>query len=622
MNWMLRGALLIFLGALPLAHGAEVPPELALGRAGHAFDHLGNIGEQAAAAAASGAHILYTTGLGALGYGGLPAAAELAGEQKRVMAYNDAARSHGIQTLMGYVCATSIVKLGTFNAHWSESFRAQFSTPPADWRQVGRDGRPLSSWYGGDYQPACMNHPDWRRYEKAVVRLQLQSGHDGIFFDNPTVHPQGCYCHHCLEKFIVWLRAHGVEVPDLAIEATRSLPEDHPAEFLRFRCETARDFLGEMRTFARSVKPGAYVTGNNSLNSPDALYSQARTYGYHIGEMSKAEDYVVVEDMKSQPRQLSDGTFLEYGSTYHVLQGIARGKPVVAVTIAEADYHTPIHLVRLAMAEAVASGSSYLSWPTWPEAERTRMAAGIRPQASFFRRHESLLNRSAPRVDVLLFLPYRRFLETEKCRASDLAAALTRANVQYRVITEESMATELARYLANAGAAMAEMQDEKKRRLAAVLALPVLLVESVSVLTPGERSMIANYTSNGGEVVGADEGNWPVNLAAAHPPSLQLKAPSAVRVALQDHPEGVIAHLYNLGIERISSTEDRVNPAREVALKIRISSRKVHGVTVLTADSGATVGSLKYTVEKGKNANWVITTLPKLDVSALVVVEF
>ncbi len=45
MNWMLRVALLLFLGAL--AQAAEVPPELSLGHAGHAFDHLGNIGEQA-----------------------------------------------------------------------------------------------------------------------------------------------------------------------------------------------------------------------------------------------------------------------------------------------------------------------------------------------------------------------------------------------------------------------------------------------------------------------------------------------------------------------------------------------------------------------------------------------
>ena len=46
-----------------------------------------------------------------------------------------------------------------------------------------------------------MNNPDWRNYEEFMVRQQLETGHDGIFFDNPTVHPQGCYCPHCMERF-------------------------------------------------------------------------------------------------------------------------------------------------------------------------------------------------------------------------------------------------------------------------------------------------------------------------------------------------------------------------------------------------------------------------------------
>jgi len=50
---------------------------LATGMAGHAFDHLGNIGDQAKAAAASGATIIYASGFGGMGYGGLPAADEL-----------------------------------------------------------------------------------------------------------------------------------------------------------------------------------------------------------------------------------------------------------------------------------------------------------------------------------------------------------------------------------------------------------------------------------------------------------------------------------------------------------------------------------------------------------------
>src|SRR5262245_55546012 len=152
----------IFFLLLGVVATAETPPQLRLGRAGHAFDHLGNIGEQAEAAAASGSTIIYATGLGSAGYFGLPPQSEFKSLSEKVSAYNRAAKSRGIELSMGYLCATSIVKLDTFDKNWTPEFRAQFETRPAEWRQQYRNGKPLASWYGGDYQPACMNNPDWR----------------------------------------------------------------------------------------------------------------------------------------------------------------------------------------------------------------------------------------------------------------------------------------------------------------------------------------------------------------------------------------------------------------------------------------------------------------------------
>src|SRR5206468_9215682 len=114
-----------------------------------------------------------------------------------------------------YVCATSIVKLESFDRNWTADFRAQFSSAPGNLLQQDRDGKPMASWYGGDYRPACMNNPNWRAYEKFIVRQQLEAGHDGIFFDNPTVHPQGCYCEYCMMKFSRFLNGESVKL-DLA----------------------------------------------------------------------------------------------------------------------------------------------------------------------------------------------------------------------------------------------------------------------------------------------------------------------------------------------------------------------------------------------------------------------
>src|SRR5205807_90007 len=142
-----------------------------------------------------------------------------------------------------------------------------------------------------------MNNPDWRAYERFILRQQLEAGCDGVFFDNPTVHPQGCYCDWCMQKFAAFARKEGLpggtDLPAAINEIAlwRVVAATNVAAFMRFRCTIARDFLNEMRDFARSIKPGALVTANNSLNSAEALFSQCRSYGYNIYEMSQAEDF-------------------------------------------------------------------------------------------------------------------------------------------------------------------------------------------------------------------------------------------------------------------------------------------------------------------------------------------
>ncbi|MGI8967030.1 MAG: putative glycoside hydrolase, partial [Limisphaerales bacterium] len=320
---------------------ADALRELRIGRAAHAFDHLGDIGNQADAASACGMTIIYGTGLGEVGYHGLPPPKELADKRRATATYVRHAKEKGIRLAIGYVCATSMVKLETFDKNWPEKFRAQFSSVPAEWLQQDKNGKPLPSWYGGDYRPACMNNPDWRAYEKFIVRQQLEAGYDGIFFDNPTVHQQGCYCRYCAEKFGSFLdesgglsKLHPRPLTN-SVTALRALAVSRPNDFMRFRSTIARDFFAEIRCFARTIKPDALITANNSLNRSDLLFSQCRDLGYNIYEMSKTEDFVVVEDMSSQPRRHRNGSLIEYGPTYKQLEAISHGKPIVAVTLAD-----------------------------------------------------------------------------------------------------------------------------------------------------------------------------------------------------------------------------------------------------------------------------------------------
>ncbi len=583
---------------------AEVPRELRVGRAGHAFDHLGVIGNQAAAAAASGATIIYAGGLGAPGYEGLPSQSELIAQRAALTEYNREAKQQGIELAIGYLCATSIVRLETFDNNWSDAFREKFKTPPAEWQQMDRQGNYLASWYGGDYHPACMNNPDWRTYEEFLVRQTLETGHDGIFFDNPTVHAQGCYCPHCMDLFAIYLQQHGVafQLPTTdspeRIEEIRQLADTHPKEFLRFRATTARDFLAHIRNFAHTINPRAFITCNNSLNSPNVLYAQSRSMAYNIEEMSKAEDFVVVEDMATQPRTDANGQTLEYGPTYKQLHAISHGKPVVACALVGGDYHTAPNLVRLAMAEAVAHNASYLSWPTWPEDQRQQMIGGIRPQADFLREHEGLLNDAPFRADVVIFAPFRRWVDTDQCAASTLAAALTSANIQYRVQSEDNY----------------DPSHEGKSR-------PLLLIESRSVLSPEELTTLESFTNAGGRVVTAELPNWLKTVQElVVNPALEIKGPSTVRAIVHDQPSRSIVHLYNLNVERLTSFADRVTPAADIQMKVRVPF-KARKVSIQTADEQGTKGSLKFTTEQDGDENVLTLTIPRIEISAIIVIE-
>ena len=360
------------------------------------------------------------------------------------------------------------------------------------------------------------------------------------------------------------------------------------------------------RETAGIILPTTYAAlAETAASAPEALFSQIRTYGYDISQLSRTEDYVLVEDMKSQPRVLADGRVVEYGPTYALLHAICHGRPVAAVTIADGDYHTPPNLVRLAMAEAAANRASYVLWAAWPGAERPKMTAAVRPQVDLLRRHAALLNDTRPRRDVALFLPFRRWLESDRCVASDLAAALVRRNIPFEAVSEEGFGADV---LAPAR---------------------VLLVESLSVLTLEEAAAAREFERRGGKVIAADEtgdsrpaladDSWISRLTAAlGAPSVIVICPAKVRAYAHDQPDRTIVHLLNLNVRRLSSFEDAVTPAGGVRVRVRVPFAKVRSVTSHTADERTVTGRLDFVSRPFEKGAEVDFTVDRLDIAAII----
>lgn len=601
-----RGVMTLVLGVVFLTgsvseHAGAVPPgiplELRPGYSFHAFDHLHNYGKQAEAAAASGVTVIYATGLGSDGYTGLPPADQWEAHKQDSREYAAHAKALGIQSVLGYLCATSIVGLESFDDHWPEALRNTVHSEPATWRQQDSEGRALPSWYGGEYHPACMNHPDWRAYQQFMVRAQLETGHAGIFFDNPTVHPKGCYCPYCMDRFVSFLQEEAKNTGDASVETMRRYALDHPDDFKRFRCTIARDFLGAMREYGRSINPNAVITANNSLNHRDVLFSQCHDYAYNLQELSKTEDFVVIEDMSAQPRVLEDGKVMECAPTYAQLHAIIHGKPLVAVTIAENDYHTPPNLVRLAMFEAAAHNAGYMLWPTWPEAQRGRMASMVRPYADWLRSHAELISTSRIRRDVLVFLPFRQWVATRECAVTAMARELTAANLPYEVVDEDRFAAELVKS-------------------------NVLLLEKRSLCSADELGQVKQFEAKGGRVVEASTGDWLMSLRnALGTPSLVITGPSTVRGVVRDLEKSTAIFLYNLNLERLSSFEDNVVPAQDVVVEVQAPFSKVRAVSLSDPEGAAAVVPVEFRTLEAPGATRVRIEVPTFNVGVLVLVE-
>jgi hypothetical protein len=286
--------------------------------------------------------------------------------------------------------------------------------------------------------------------------------------------------------------------------------------------------------------------------------------------------------------------------------------------LAEADYHTPPHLVRLAMAEAAANNASYLSWPTWPEKERQRMISLIRPQADFLLHNASLLNDTRARREVILFLPFRNWLATNQCRTSVLAAELARANLQFEVICEDDLRPGSGpRILAGKVPAVTPPTLPEALR-----GSKLLLTASGSDFMKGELMLLERFTRTGGSIITAEKADWLKAVQAAiGEPSVRLDGPATVRAIVRDQPQRTIVHLLNLNVQRVSSFEDKVTPIADLRVAVRVPLKRVHSVRVLTADIAATSGALPFTCTVTGQDTLVRMNLPHLEVATILVIE-
>ena len=100
-----------------------------------------------------------------------------------------------------------------------------------------------------------------------------------------------------------------------------------------------------------------------------------------------------------------------------------------------------------------------------------------------------------------------------------------------------------------------------------------------------------------------------------------MEGGTTVRAVVRDQPHRTIVHLLNLNVQRLSSSEDKVNPITALRVVVRVPLKKVRSVRALTADDAGTSGALRFSATPRGRETLLETTLPCLQIATMLLIE-
>jgi hypothetical protein len=137
-----------------------------------------------------------------------------------------------------------------------------------------------------DREHACYlmdsNNPVWREYLKAIIRIQIDAGVDGIQFDEPdgpiaALRYGGCFCRDCMTGFRRYLN--GLPAGQLPAEVAALLPDLDYGDYLRERGQTRID---PVNPDWLTVAYGQFLRRCTAANLRDVI-GYARSYARAAG---------------------------------------------------------------------------------------------------------------------------------------------------------------------------------------------------------------------------------------------------------------------------------------------------------------------------------------------------
>jgi len=498
------------------------------------------------------------------------------------------------------------------------------------------------------------NNPVWREYLKAIIRIQIDAGVDGVQLDEAEL-PLGalqygaCFCKDCMKGFRAYLQGQGEADRDAQLSGVdlstfhygewllergydfKNRRESTPlfGDYYRYQCQAIKSHFKELadyiRAYGRERGREVLVSGNFFNLDP------------HYLPLADDVDLLITEMRNTTYRQ---------PEWYRYVAGFAGDKDVVVVEnpyggvvpelVDELKRGRGHDLLRLSLFEGAAMGANMtLPYGSW---------MGSRIEDSFYAPHElatgiqtfladndDLFSReSCNEVAVVFSIESNRELIARQDASDNISNARDESvEVPYRVATGAlaGAAVPFDVVLFADGVTAEDRVDVDLLRRYRTLVLP-----SCSFLTPAQGTALTGYLEGGGRlVVTGDLGlNLPDELrdrltahagtvSAKHtdvdgmlPTGRQVVLDGVDDVAVNIHrlADGAVAvHLVNYAYDR-DRDEVRVRP--DVQLSVALPGSRTHA-TVLT-HTGAVQG-LSLTADGDRYR----LTLPELPLYAIVV---
>jgi hypothetical protein len=463
------------------------------------------------------------------------------------------------------------------------------------------------------------NNPVWREYLKAVIRIQVDAGVDGIQLDEAEL-PMGafqygaCFCKDCMKGFRAYLQGLPPSQRDGALTDVNLstfhygdwlLAQGHTfkegresaplfGDYYAFQCQAIKRYFGELadyaREYARSVGREIIVSGNFFNLEPmylaladdvDLLITEMRNTTYrqpewyrYVAAFAGDKDVVVVEN--------------PYGGVVPELVGL----------LAEGKGHD---LFRLSLFEAAAFGANmsvpYGSWMGSVIEDSFYAPHGLATEIqAFVADHEHLIARPTVNDVAVVFSVASTRELIGMADASDNTTNLRDESVlvPYRVVTGTL-----------AGAAVpfdvaiwSDGVTAPDRASAEALArYSTVVLPDVFALTASQVEAVAGYLAGGGTVVVTDRvaPGLPTHervVTAEHadlggllPHGRQVETTASVAANIQQLADGSYAlHLVNYDYD---APADAVRAVPDVPLRVSLP-RAMERATLVTSDGRRT----------------------------------